>query len=698
MAYPRKESEQVAWWTNQVTYARRRMKPLFDASNILVRQFYGETAGQREEDREATESSDRHLARVKSGLVYGWIDQSISNMVDRSPIFRCVPETREAAERIDPEDPNSLTMAQGVEKVVNYRYRETNQLRVDERTVQDAFLMPYGVVKIGYTLDYEKRAQDLWLPEDGDLVFDEVDEENLFLFTGVETRVTPTQDHRAHIEGHTSALQGELLGTPEEALGTLVALIESHIEYHQMFLRRPDPSSNANVRFEAPFAVHWPADMFLTDALCLEGPQDARWVAFGWELPIEEVQADPNYRNTSDLTPSRWRDAPEKPDELDSDGFDMIRGWEIWAKNFPVGRGHFEDRLLVIVEGHDKFLRNEKEWPYSHLDDYPAETLVFQPGHRSWFHKSPLLMGGADTVQGLVNEILDSYLSIIRKQKNIWLVDPTSNITQEVIQNILEAPDGSVIEVPGLMDMGNNAVIPLPFHQVPPEKGELLGVLQGMFDRSMGTPQPMSMRQPESATEASIMEKRNTSRENRRSGLLSEFQTRKARKMWQLDTQYRPERLFLVDKSAMSFVAISEEMARGDYLFSMDVTSHSTALSVERSQWMDLLNLFAGLTPMMVELYGLPPNLPELARRLLVRGFDDRVVEDVLPMLNKASQQMQEQGAMGPEGGMPAEGVEAAMQEGRHADRGIGPLDPDSFNRDIPVQGRLEGASETAKA
>jgi hypothetical protein len=75
------------------------------------------------------------------------------------------------------------------------------------------------------------------------------------------------------------------------------------------------------------------------------------------------------------------------------------------AKDFPVGRGRFEDRLIVIAEDHNRFLRNEDEWPYTNLDDYPAETLAFNPGYRSWFCKSPLLMGGADTVQGLVNEI-----------------------------------------------------------------------------------------------------------------------------------------------------------------------------------------------------------------------------------------------------------------------------------------------------
>ena len=155
----------------------------------------------------------------------------------------------------------------------------------------------------------------------------------------------------------------------------------------------------------------------------------------------------------------------------------------------------------------------------------------------------------------------------------------------------------------------------LPFHSVPNEKTDIVAILQQMFDRGAGTPQPVQLPKTDTATEANILEKRNTARENRRSNLLSQFQTRKARKMFQLDTQFKPERSFLIDRNAEKFLELTPEMAEGEYMFSMDITSHSTSLSVERSQWMDLLNLFAGLTPIMMQTFGLPPNLPEVARR-----------------------------------------------------------------------------------
>ena len=160
--YPDTEEERVAYWQNQIAYSQQKAKPLFEACEVLQKQYYNEAST----DREATEGDDYdedHIKRTKSGLIFGWIDQSIANMLDRAPVFKVHPQNRNAAERLDAEDPQSLSYSQAVEKVVNYRYRETNQLRVDERIVLDAFLNPYGVAKLGYTLDTEELRNELVL-------------------------------------------------------------------------------------------------------------------------------------------------------------------------------------------------------------------------------------------------------------------------------------------------------------------------------------------------------------------------------------------------------------------------------------------------------------------------------------------------------------------------------------------------------
>jgi len=724
--YPDTEEERVAYWQNQIAYSQQKAKPLFEACEVLQKQYYNEAST----DREATEGDDydeEHIRRTKSGLIFGWIDQSIANMLDRAPVFKVHPQNRNAAERLDKEDPQSLSYAQAVEKVVNYRYRETNQLRVDERIVLDAFLNPYGVAKLGYTLDTEELRNEVVLELEGALEADEdPEEENTLLAIGQPLRVETTNDHQFHLDSH-KALRSEIKAqfkiakTPKSDRTPILEAISNHIKLHEQYLNRSEPSANTNVRRGAPYAVRWRPDMFLTDPFSEEGPNDARWIAFGWELPLAEVQANPGYKNTADIEPSRYADAPQYDEgEEVEDGFDVVRGWEIWARNFPVAPGKFRNLLITIVEGSDVFIQEEEEWPYDRMDNYPVEVVSYHTGLNSWYHLPTLLLGGGDTVQALINEILDSFLSTIRKQKNVWLVDPKLGINKTVIADMLDAPDGSVIEVPGLGERGaSNAILALPFQQVPNEKNEMMALLQQMFDRSVGTPQPVAMPRVDTATEASIMERRNTSRENRRSALLTEFQVRKARKMLQMDLQYLPDQLFFIDRSASSFVEITPEMARGEYWTTMDVTSHASAINVERKQLMDLLNLFTGMTPLMVESFGLPPNIPELARRILVRGFNEETVEELLPMLEYSSNMLRNQGmqkaaemeqqqamqnqAQTQQGTAPqfndpqAQAAQDAVTAGQNADTGIGPLNPQAFAEGVaPSEGGQAAEAEAS--
>ena len=722
--YPTDTEEQVRYWQNQITYAQQKAKPLFAACDILQKQYFGQPST----DREATTGEyldEEHIRRTKSGLIFGWIDQSVSNMVDRNPVFKMFPQNKQAAERLDPEDGNSLSYTQAAEKVINYRYRETGQLRVDERCAIDSFVFPYSVAKLGYTIDDEKVEQQILLDsEDAMDGFEDPEEENSFLMVGESVKVHEEDDHKLHIESHEERREELRVGLKKRDFKETVVSLDNHIAWHNKFYDRPAPAANQRVRRGAPYGVRWRPDLFLTDTFCVEGPTDARWIAFGWELPLDEVQASPHYKNTDKIKATRFKDAPERVegDEAD-DGFDVVRGWEIWAKNFPVGKGKFRDLLLTIVEdGEDFFIQEEEEWPYDRIDDYPVEVLTFHQGLDSWYHLPTLLMGGGDTVQALVDEILDSFLGIVRKQKNVWLVDPKLGLNKTVIADMLAAPDGSVIEVPGLAEKGAaNAILALPFHQIPSDKEAMLSVLQQNFDRSVGTPQPQQLPATNTATEASISEKRNSSRENRRSGLLSEFQTRKARKMFQMDLQYQPDQLFLIDEATSLFANISKEMSMGEYMTTMDVTSHTNALSIERSQYADLLNLFAGLTPIFIENFGLPPNLPELARRLLVKGWNEATVDEILPMLSSASEMLKQKavqmGQAGGQAGTPivgADGVQTqpgaqanfATEEGQAANDaviagqgvgvGINALDPGSFNRDAPNEGRQSGNAETA--
>ena len=82
---------------------------------------------------------------------------------------------------------------------------------------------------------------------------------------------------------------------------------------------------------------------------------------------------------------------------------------------------------------------------------------------------------------------------------------------------------------------------------------------------------------------------------------------------------------------------VDEGTARGEYRFSMDVASQANAIALERKNWMDLLNLFSGLTGIWQQVYQQPPNLAALAGKLLTRGYNIQNPEEIVPGMNAPS-------------------------------------------------------------
>jgi hypothetical protein len=250
------------------------------------------------------------------------------------------------------------------------------------------------------------------------------------------------------------------------------------------------------------------------------------------------------------------------------------------------------------------------------------------------------------------------------------------------------------------------AVQTLDLGRIHGEKGELLSLMQTLFDRSAGTPQPVAM-PVESATEASIIERRTTAREARRGNLLAEFQVKTARKFWQLTTQFRPERLFLIHPMAQDWVAVDADTATGEYRFQISVSSQATSVALERKNWSDLLNLFSGLAGLFQQLYGPEsmPNLQALAERLLVRGFNELAPEEILPGLATPeggipnSPEMQaaiQQLLSGTPGEAPAEGPSTSgppteTESGERAGAAL----PRQFREPIPSGGRIQGRAQS---
>ena len=688
-AYPTAGKDRVAYWTRRIDHVAQRLKPVFDASNVLVKQYYNESTTQREDENSL--DGEGHTSRIKANLIFGWIDQSIANLLERNPHF--------TASALNPE---SMEGARVVAAISNYWYRETEQLRQDERVLLDAFLRPYGVKKLGWTTDVDQRVFDI--VNEPEFEFgDDIEQDVLALLTGQQTRVTKDQNHELHIEAKTNLLQNR----DPEMLEEVVAVIEENLAAHKKMLDRPQPDVHTGIQWESPFGQRWRPDHFFLDPLAQDGLKDAQWIAFMSMRRIEDVKSNPNYKNTNGLEAStRPEDAPafNARDGVDEDDFGLVTIYEVWARNFPMSGGRRRNHLFVFAEGHDKPLREDDEWPYTTIEDFPAEVVSLTNGPNEWYTKPVLTMAGGDNIQALTNEILDSVLYVVRKMKNVILYDPDV-VESDTIDNILMSPDMSVHPVRGLSNSANPAVQVVNFGRVPSDRGNLLNLIQGLFDRAAGTPQPVAVSM-DTATEASIHEKRTSAREARRGNLMAEFQTRTARKFWQMTTQFRPERMFMIHPQAEEWATVTPEIAMGEYRFTIDIGSQAQSVALERKQWQDLLNLFSGLAGLFQQLYGpeAMPNLQKLAERLLVRGYNEMSPEEILPALANVQGQdtntIETQAAIqqmlaGTPGEAPTEGPTAGgppteTETGARA----GAAMPRQFREPAPSGARQEGQAQ----
>lgn len=611
--YPKDDEGKIAFWESQLSLAEDHQRPYMEAGARVVKLYNNMATTLREKDLDVWGTDNNQ--RVKGSIVFAWVDQSVANMVEPHTSFNISPKTSV-----------STNGSPVVQTAINYWYNETDQDNEDYKMCLDAHLLPYAVKKLGWNAVLDAQ-NEIYFSNVSDIVENDVDTENMILLGGDPTRPTIHQDHEAHIDGHLVLLETPSL--PED----VEDLARDHIKMHEELQRLgTQPEVSTTVQWEAPFGTRWQPDDYLQDPLATNGFKDARWIAFRIRQPLHWWMAQENFKNTSELEPNSFlRKTHESPLQKENsfDDFAMVEGWEIWARNFPVGKGESRDILMVIVPGYKKIVREDFEWPYENIEDYPAALLQFQENIKTWLNMPTLTMAGADNIQSLVNEFFDSMLYTIRKQKNIWLYDKNL-FSEDEITNILNAPDGSVFGVDGLDD--TRGVLPLPFHEVPGDKQQMMSLIQNYFDRTAGTPQPIRSSSPETATEASIIERRNTAREEARRFKFLKMKEETARKFWQLHQQFQPEREFLIDPRTSSWGQVDTEVAKGEYQFRIDVSNRAASQAVERKNWLDLYNLLVGTIPSFMKLGMPPPNVLKVLEMLLRRGYDIQDPEQFIPV------------------------------------------------------------------
>ena len=624
MSYPTSGRDRAAYWSRHIGVSEKQLEPRFRIGRRILKLYENEAATLREEMASRGFDAIEDTSRVHPSLTYAWIDQTIANMVSRNPRFRITGKRKDSVAGEVP-----------VGRIVNHWYQEIDQLHQDGRCLLDAFCYNIGIKKLGWVSDVREEDDDIVSTAETDLVSDDPEEENLFLSTGQQTRVMADHDHVDHNEKHQPLLEDP---TIEDDVKD--AIIRPHIQEHNDRMDAGLPDPHVDVMEESPWGLRiWPED-FRIDPLARDGLKDARWIAFRTVKPLDEVRDNPNYSRTSvnRLEAQRIKDTPSlDPRFGEDDGFGMVTVWEVWARNFKMSGRKRRNIIAVFAEQGEQgavMLRHEDEWPYDRLRGYPATLLTFGQGSKTWLQKPVLALAGFDNIQLLMNETLDSMLGVVRKAKNVMLYD--SNIFQnDEIDLAMGAPDNVAIGVPGLSDRPG-AIQPMPFVQISGDKNPFTQVILGLADRAAGSPTPGSGPDGDTATEAAIDERRTSAREGKRTDAFEKFQVETAEIIWRLHTQFQPDIEIEIDPRAREFSTIDDDVARGNYRFSIDVGSSSNIQALEKKQWLDLLNLFSGLVEVSLSTGQAPPNLAKIAEQLLVRGYDVMAPEELWPAIEEA--------------------------------------------------------------
>jgi hypothetical protein len=661
--YPEDEEKRLQYWNRQIAYAEKYYEPYFKAGDVLLRIFNNVAANFREQAADSLLPDN--ISRIKAGIVYAWVEQSIANLQERDPFFKVSPENKYSAKGCPV-----------VQSAMNYWYRETRQPYHDGRCLLDGFIYPWMVKKFGWNsriLD----AEEVSMASLAEYSEDDPESAAMLLASGIPLKATETQDHEAHIDAVVIAMQDPFVD-PD----VVTSIMEPYVADHTAMLEKPQADQDVSIQYDAPFAVRWHPKRFLMSPFNEHGTLDTPWTGFKWCKPLLEVKNNSMYQNTEDLKGSARVDfAPEEQNDLlGYDDFGMVEGIEIFARNFPVRKGVRKNLRIIIARDHDKFLRYDEEWPFTNIEDYPATVATFQHDVDAWINKPILSLAGGDNLQMLINEMLDSMLSVVRKQKNVFFYDKDifSELGDGQFEAILQAPEGSAFAIPGLAEARGAAVVAMPFNQIPDDKSSVANIMQTMFDRVLGTAEPLRSRSSPTATQAAIVERRVTAREDRRGDVFKNFQIETVKKFWQLHQQFLPDRQFLIDPRTEYWANVDEEIAKGEYRFKIDISTSAQSQAVEFDRYQKALNLAAGITPLFLQLYGAAPNIMKMFEDLLTRGLDIRDIESYLPISSDNADTALQQTMMQP--GSRERLIEALVRLKGGGDMGTsGPVNPQLY-------------------
>jgi len=300
-----------------------RSHRLWDDYRTVIQKYYDSYEGYFEEQ-------DSNPNYIHIPLAFAHVKFRIPSLLLKNPFVKVTART--PFERVDSPGDFIASQSQGVpslnpegqpvrdnvlgaeilENALNYELKAMRFKAQAKRAIMDA-LFCYGVIKVGYHTEYTYNPAQ-----------------------------TPLEIQEAELAGRSD---------------------------------RETLEWNASVKRESVWAIRVdPWDFrFDPDIKMLdEELSQCRWVAFRSIRPLDDVKSDPLYKNTTLLEGTAYPDDFDSDEGKKSSQQDALEEpyvilWEIWDKK--------EQKIYVIAEGHDDFLR-EDDWPYD-MDGFPCSFLAF---------------------------------------------------------------------------------------------------------------------------------------------------------------------------------------------------------------------------------------------------------------------------------------------------------------------------------
>ena len=223
------------------------------------------------------------------------------------------------------------------------------------------------------------------------------------------------------------------------------------------------------------------------------------WIAYYEWHPIEDIQANPEYENTTDLKPTgQVTNQPDQQPEQEQtrerqNG--MVKLWKIWDLRKKVRH--------VIAEGHPKMLQQDKPWTA-----FPLAALKFYEIPDAWYPLPPVF--NWIKPQDEINESREMQRTHRRRFVRRYMREP--NVKQEEFDKLEAGEDGVCIEVP---KVNPSPIMPIPDAELGQSNWEQLASTKDDFQQITGVSgEARGIPEADTATQANIINVRSQIRES----------------------------------------------------------------------------------------------------------------------------------------------------------------------------------------